>query len=284
MANWDKINSRGNVSDRRGAAPVVVGGVSVLGIALVLGAAMIGGGDAANLVLDVLEETQGSSLQSNENTEATGEFAGDDEYEAFASAVLGSNNDIWRSYFNSINKTYNEPELVLFRGGTTSGCGGASSAIGPHYCPLDGTIYLDETFFDELKVRFGARGGDVAEAYVIAHEVGHHVQTELGITSEVRQAQSRNSNDKNELSIKQELQADCFAGIWAKYMNDNGVFEQGEILEAIDAAEAVGDDRIQQSTTGRVNEDQWTHGSSEDRKEWLTRGFETGSFSQCDTF
>jgi hypothetical protein len=173
----------------------------------------------------------------------------------------------------------------LFRNQEASGCGGATSQIGPHYCPLDQTIYLDETFFDELQSRFGAEGGDVAEAYVIAHEVGHHVQNELNIMDEVQQRQqAAEGTDANALSVQLELQADCFAGVWAYDVAHLDVFLPGEIQEAIDAAAAVGDDHIQETMQGRVTPESWTHGSSAQRVEWFTVGYETGDPSRCDTF
>jgi len=281
MAKWDKIGSRGRVDDRRGMAPSA-GGIGVAGIVLVLAVAYFGGGEQAAQVANILEQTQ--TQQAPMTDEQAAEFAGEDDYEVFASQVLGSNNDLWTREFAAMGREYRAPLLVLFRGATASGCGGANSAVGPHYCPLDNTMYLDETFFDELKSRFGARGGDVAEAYVIAHEVGHHVQNELSINARVRTLQQQNRDQSNALSIKQELQADCFAGMWAHSLRDRGIFEEGEIEEAIDAAEAVGDDRIQETINGRVNPESWTHGSSADRKEWFNRGYNLGSFEQCDTF
>lgn len=167
---------------------------------------------------------------------------------------LGQNNDMWAQIFAENNRSYT-PTLVLFRQATTSSCGTATSQVGPHYCPLDQTIYLDETFFDELRNRFGAQGGDVAEAYVISHEVGHHAQNELGIMNQV------NNTGDNKASIQLELQADCFAGLWAHSIRDLGVFGPGEIREAMDAAATVGDDRIQERVTGYINPESWTHGS-----------------------
>ncbi len=281
MAKWDKIGSRGRVDDRRGMASGVTG-IGVTGIVIVLAVAYFGGGEQASQVADILQQSQ--AQQSSGSLEQPAEFAGEDSYEVFASQVLGSNNDLWDKEFTLLGRQYSEPLLVLFRGATGSGCGGATSAVGPHYCPLDNTMYLDETFFDELTKRFGARGGDVAEAYVIAHEVGHHVQNELGINAQVRSLQQRNPGESNALSIKQELQADCFAGMWAHSLRDQRIFEEGEIEEAIDAAEAVGDDRIQEKVNGRVNPESWTHGSSADRKEWFNRGYNLGSFEQCNTF
>lgn len=272
MALWDKITSRGNIEDRRGMrSSYAIGGgsLSVGGIALILLLNYLGGGD----VIDVLSQLENTQVQTQEIS--TQDFEGADAYEVFASTVLGSNNDMWSTVFATNNQTYVPPRLVLFRQITESSCGGASSEVGPHYCPNDQTIYLDETFFEELQKRFGAKGGDVAEAYVIAHEVGHHVQNLLGVMEQDYEARS------NEASIQLELQADCYAGLWAYSIKDQGVFEGGEIREAIDAAASVGDDRIQQSTTGRQNPESWTHGSSQQRVEWFNRGYETGSPATC---
>jgi uncharacterized protein len=278
MAVWDKISSRGNVEDRRGMGPVLIGGggLGATGIILYLLVTFLGGGDLG----DVLNQLPATHV-INQPAENSAEFEGADSYEVFASTVLGSNNDTWSQLFAQNNVTYEPPKLVLFRGATQSACGGADVRYGPHYCPLDETIYLDETFFDELQTRFGAQGGDVAEAYVISHEVAHHVQNKLGIMEEIQQV---SRNDQNGASINLELQADCFAGLWAHSIKNLGVFEQGEIIEAIDAAAAVGDDRIQASVTGRVNPETWTHGSSEQRVSWFNRGYESGSVDQCNTF
>lgn len=285
MADWSKITGRGNVQDRRGMRPAAIGGVGglgALGLVFYLITAFFGGdptGGQLDDVLGQLQQSQGVQQQVDQ-----GEFEGADSYETFASRVLASNNEVWSEVFRQSGQSYAPPRLVLFRQATQSACGGARSEVGPHYCPLDSTVYLDETFFAELQRRFGAQGGDVAEAYVIAHEVGHHVQNELGIMERVRRAQQENPDSANELSILQELQADCFAGIWAHSLRGEGVFEPGEIREAIDAAEAVGDDRIQRSVRGQVNPETWTHGSSAQRKEWFTRGYESGRPSSCNTF
>jgi predicted metalloprotease len=274
MALWDKISSRGKVDDRRAFGPAALGGASIAGLAIYVVANMLLGNQLnVEDVLGQLEQIQFD--QSQQVVEP--EFEGQDAYEVFASTVLGSNNVWWESVFSRNNQTYEEPTLVLFRTATRSACGVATSQVGPHYCPLDETIYLDETFFEELRNRFGAQGGDVAEAYVIAHEVGHHIQNLTGVLSD---AQGRS----NEHSINVELQADCYAGLWANSIRDLGVFEDGEIKEAIDAAAAVGDDRIQERVTGQVNPETWTHGSSEQRVEWFTRGFETGEVTACNTF
>lgn len=261
MANWGNILSRGNVEDRRSLAPAV-GGVSLTTIVLLLAFNFLTGGDFSDVV------TQLESVPTqNRQTVLSEEFAGEDDYEVFASTVLGSTNDLWTEKFNELTLSYEPPRLVLFRTATQSGCGTASSQVGPHYCPLDRTIYLDETFFDELVNRFGAQGGDVAEAYVMAHEVGHHVQNELHLLR------------GNSISV--ELQADCFAGMWANSIRHLEVFGPGEVEEAMDAAAAVGDDRIQETVTGFSTPETWTHGSSEQRMHAFTTGYESGSLSAC---
>jgi len=277
MAVWDKITSRGNVEDRRGMAPVV-GGLGLTGVVLYLAVSYLTNGqiDVGELLTQL--ENSGITTQNHLTRE---EFEGLDSYEDFAATVLGSNNELWQAVFSNSGETYAPPKLVLFRTATESACGVATSQVGPHYCPLDQTIYLDETFFDELQNRFGAVGGDVAEAYVIAHEVGHHVQNQLGTLQKVQQTQEAEANTQ---SIKLELQADCFAGLWAYSIKDLGVFLPGEIEEAIDAAEAVGDDRIQERVSGYVNPESWTHGSSAQRKEWFNTGYEKGLFAACDIY
>jgi len=274
MANWDLIKSKGRVVDRRGVAPLV-GGISLTGVVLLVAFNLLTGGDLG----DVVGQLNQLPLE-NTVVENSQEFEGEDEYEAFAAAVIGSNNQLWSDKFAQRNEVYRQPTLVLFRQATNSGCGTASSRVGPHYCSLDETIYLDETFFNELVARFGAKGGDVAEAYVMAHEVGHHVQN---LTGTLKAIQSVGGNS-NEASVRLELQADCFAGIWAGTVRELGVLEPGEIQEAMDAAAAVGDDRIQERATGMVNPETWTHGSSEQRVEWFNRGYESGSMDTCDTF
>ncbi len=268
MALWDKITSRGNIEDRRGAGPGVIGGgLGVAGVVIVLLLNFLGGGDIG----DALTQLQDVQLQQTQSYNAK-DFEGSDSYEVFAATVLGSANDMWSKVFTESKAVYAEPKLVLFRGATESSCGGADARVGPHYCPLDQTIYLDETFFEELTKRFGAKGGDVAQAYVMAHEVGHHVQQQLYGSLE---------NSTNEESIRLELQADCYAGLWAYSIKDVGVFEQGEIIEAIDAAASVGDDRIQSSINGRVNPESWTHGSSAQRVSAFNAGYESGAVKAC---
>lgn len=281
MALWDRISSRGNVEDRRAMGPAAIGGgLGIGGVALLLLFNYLNGGD----LTDVLSQIDPSTLGVQSENRDVSEFQGEDNYEKFASTVLGSGNDVWTSIFAQQGSQYDPPKLVLFRTLTESACGGADSRVGPHYCPLDSTIYLDETFFDELTTQLGAKGGDVAEAYVIAHEIGHHVQNELGLMDRVRNEQEKNPSKENQLSIALELQADCFSGIWANSLRNKNVFEQGEIAEAIDAAAAVGDDRIQQKVNGQVNPETWTHGSSEQRVSWFNRGYSSGDFNQCNTF
>ena len=282
MADWGKILSRGNVQDRRGLPLAGAGGLGVVGILAVIAFNVFTGANlnpaAVEEALNQLDQLQQNSQQSSLQPEA---FQGADDYEVFVSTVLGSNNDTWRQVFSKSGQTYTEPTLVLFRDATTSACGGATSQIGPHYCPVDQTIYIDETFFDILQQQFGAQGGDVAEAYVIAHEVGHHVQQQLGITRQTQQQQQANPEQANQISIQVELQADCLAGIWANSVSHLSIFGPNEVNEAIDAAAAVGDDRIQQKAQGRTNPETWTHGSSEQRVEWFTKGYNTGDPGQC---
>ena len=282
MALWDKIGSSGNVEDRRGMSTGGIAVSGVTGLILFLAMMFLGGQDNTMLdqVLNQVVQQQGSS----QTAEQPAQFQGADDYEVFTSKVLGSNNDVWSGIFAAQGQQYTPPKLVLFRQATQSGCGYATSAVGPHYCPTDQTIYLDETFFDELQKRFGGSSGDVAQAYVISHEVGHHVQNLKGDMDQMMQAQQMGSGDANELSVALELQADCYAGVWASSLRDQGVFESDkEINEALSAASAVGDDRIQEATTGRVNPESWTHGSSEQRVKWFKTGYTTADAAQCKT-
>jgi predicted metalloprotease len=207
------------------------------------------------------------------------------EREKFVSLVLGDTEETWKTIFQQSGKQYEEPTLVLFSGAVDSACGSAQAATGPFYCPGDRKLYVDLSFFDELEQRFGAPG-DFAQAYVVAHEVGHHVQTLLGITQQVQSARQQIGSDQgNQLSVLTELQADCYAGVWANHAQEaRQVLEPGDIEEGLRAAAAVGDDRIQRETQGRVVPDSFTHGSSEQRMTWFRRGLERGDVNQCDTF
>jgi predicted metalloprotease len=201
----------------------------------------------------------------------------------FLSAVLDDIQVFWIDEFARADQVYDEADLILFTSATNSGCGTASSALGPFYCPPDRAAYLDIGFFEELRQRFGAPG-DFAQAYVLAHEIGHHIQNITGISDEVRRLQRDNPDDANELSVRLELQADCLAGVWGYSAAARGLLEPGDTEEALAAAAAIGDDRIQSQAGGRVNPETWTHGSSEQRVEWFRRGLENGEVHQCDTF
>jgi predicted metalloprotease len=198
--------------------------------------------------------------------------------------VLGDTEETWGRLFSTMNQRYQEPTLVLFTGSVSSACGYNSAASGPFYCPADRQVYVDLSFFDQLERRFGAPG-DIAQAYLIAHEVGHHVQRLLGISDQVHQAKQRASRTQaNELSVRQELQADCFAGVWGHHAAQRGLLEAGDLQEAMTAAAAIGDDTIQRRSTGRVVPESWTHGSSEQRQRWLAKGLESGDPAVCETF
>jgi len=200
----------------------------------------------------------------------------------FISSVLDDVQNTWAKILPSSGTRFHPARLVLFRNSTDSGCGPAQSVMGPFYCPLDERVYLDLGFFDELKQRLGA-SGDFAQAYVLAHELGHHVQHLLGTDARVRQLQESRPANANELSVRLELQADCYAGVWAHSSEQRQKLEPGDVDEALNAAAAVGDDRIQKRTTGRVNVDSFTHGSAAQRSQWFKRGFESGDPKSCDT-
>ncbi len=210
--------------------------------------------------------------------------AADDQAAKFTSVVLASTEDVWGQIFQKMGRHYVDPKLVMYRGHTTTGCGTGQSVMGPFYCPADQTVYIDLSFYDELKNKLGA-GGDFADGYVIAHEVGHHVQKLLGIEEKVRQQQQQGSKvEANRLSVKLELQADCFAGVWGHYMQQQNVMDTGDLQEALNAAQAIGDDKLQQQSQGRVVPDSFTHGTSQQRYSWFKRGFDSGDPAQCNTF
>ncbi|MGZ2455404.1 KPN_02809 family neutral zinc metallopeptidase [Rhizobium anhuiense] len=207
-----------------------------------------------------------------------------DEMTAFMRTVLAETEDTWQGIFQAQGQNYEEPRLVLFSGSTASACGSASSATGPFYCPGDHKVYLDTAFFQELSDRFGA-SGDFAEAYVVAHEVGHHVQNLLGILPKFNQARQRMSEEEaNKMSVRVELQADCFAGIWGKYTQQKGLLESGDLEEALNAAQQIGDDTLQKRSQGYVVPESFNHGTSAQRVKWFKRGFDSGQLSACDTF
>lgn len=279
---WQGRRQSDNVEDRRGISTkgkVAIGG-GIIGIIIML-ITTFGGEQAKNLV-PVLDQLQNNSGQTQElqQRELTPE---EKELGAFVSTVFADTEDTWDKVFTENGMTYEKPKMVLFTGAVETACGNATSSVGPFYCPADKKVYMDLDFFEELKTRFGAKGGDFAIAYVIAHEVGHHVQTLVGTSSKVRALQSKKSQrEANKLSVKQELQADFYAGLWAHY--NKKYIEAGDIEEALSAAQAVGDDAIQKKMQGHVEPDSFTHGTSEQRIKWFTKGFESGDFLQGDTF
>ncbi|HID4133896.1 TPA: KPN_02809 family neutral zinc metallopeptidase [Pluralibacter gergoviae] len=209
----------------------------------------------------------------------------DDEAAKFTSVIFATTEDTWGEIFQKMGHQYQQPKLVMYRGYIQTGCGAGQSVMGPFYCPADSKVYIDLSFYDDMKNKLGA-DGDFAQGYVIAHEVGHHVQKLLGIEQKMRQMQQHASSqaEVNRLSVKLELQADCFAGVWGHSMQQQGVLEAGDVQEALNAAEAIGDDRLQQRSQGRVVPDSFTHGTSEQRYSWFKRGFDSGDPAQCNTF
>jgi predicted metalloprotease len=227
-------------------------------------------------LLQMVEENQPAQTQSA----PTGAPTNDPQAE-FISVVLADTEETWNRIFSAAGRQYQEPVLVLFEDAVRSGCGSASAASGPFYCPADQKVYLDLSFFRELDQRFGAPG-DFAQAYVVAHEVGHHVQNILGINRQVRESQQGNSRTgANSLSVAMELQADCLAGVWGHHANKKQLLDQGDVDEGLNAAAAIGDDRL---TKGRVSPESFTHGTSQQRARWLRQGLQTGDFNSCDTF
>ena len=278
MAIWDNLGS-GNVEDRRGMGGIGLGGGgAVVGIIVFLVMSFLG----VEVDTALLEQLASQST-TTQSTEQPAEFQGNDSYESFASSVLGSNNNLWKNIYANSDVTYTEPRIVLFRDATQSGCGIATSQVGPHYCPTDSTIYLDETFFDVL-AQLGGTNEDVAQAYVISHEVGHHVQNINGTMARAMSSPDYRRTGENSLSVRLELQADCYAGLWANSLKGKGVFDNNEINEAILAAEAVGDDRVQQQTQGSINPETWTHGSSEDRVNAFNKGYDSGNIEVCKAY
>jgi len=238
-------------------------------------------------LLQVLGEanSDGSGYEQSERQNAgAGQTPASDQMTAFMKTVLAETEDTWQGIFQSQGLSYEDPKLVLFRDQTESACGAASAATGPFYCPEDRKVYLDTAFFEELSNRFGAIG-DFAEAYVVAHEIGHHVQNQLGILPKFNQAREQMSeSDANKMSIRVELQADCFAGIWGKYTQQKGILDAGDTEEALNAAQQIGDDTLQKRTQGYVVPDSFNHGTSAQRVKWFKRGFDSGQLSSCDTF
>lgn len=263
------------------------GGIGLFGILILLGIAWFLGINPLTLLSGGMDTGGYSSYPEQQSSLDGGGFSdpASEEMKEFVSVVLADTEDTWKALLPQIGATYRDPRLVLFSGGVDSACGYAQSAVGPFYCPPDEKVYLDLDFFDELSRRFGAPG-DFAQAYVIAHEVGHHVQNVLGIEEQVRQARgSMSETEANELSVRVELQADCFSGVWAnRAQKERGLLEPGDIEEALGAASAVGDDTLQKQAGGRVVPDSFTHGSAQQRMRWFEAGYRSGDPKACDTF
>ncbi len=276
---WMGRRESGNLEDRRGmSGGKIAAGGGLIGLIVLL--VNIFGGDDARMLTPVLEELGLGSRSQTEQRELTAE---EKEQGKFVGVVLADTEDVWTKVFADNGSSYRKPGAVLFTDAVATGCGNASAASGPFYCPADEKLYMDLAFFNELRTRFGAKGGDFAIVYVMAHEVGHHVQNLLGTSGKVRQQQQNLSQgDANKLSVALELQADFYAGIFAHH--NSKYLDEGDIDEALSAAQAVGDDAIQKRTQGRINQESFTHGTSEQRKYWFKLGYTTGDMSQGNTF
>lgn len=282
---WQGRRESDNVEDRRGQSgspmgggggfrlPSGKGGIVLLIIVLVAG----------YYGVDLTGMLTGEPVSQQQTTQRT-ISPQDEEAAKFTKVILADTEDTWGAIFKDMGRQYPQPKLVMYRGATRTACGTGQSVMGPFYCPADSTVYIDLSFYDEMRNKLGA-GGDFAQGYVIAHEVGHHVQKLLGIESKVRQLQQNASQaEANRLSVKMELQADCFAGVWGYNMQKQDYMETGDLQEALNAAEAIGDDRLQQHSQGRVVPDSFTHGTSQQRYTWFKRGFDSGDPAQCNTF
>ncbi|MFC5066710.1 neutral zinc metallopeptidase [Flaviflagellibacter deserti] len=280
---WGDLRESENIEDRRGSGGggFRMGGAGGIGIGglIIVGLLSWATGLDPRLILGGLEMVQGGGQSRQvEGTDGTPK----DEIGKFVAAILGSTEDVWGDIFKQNGQTYQQPRLVLYSGATQTACGMGQSAMGPFYCPPDRRVYLDTSFFREMEQRFNSPG-DFASAYVIAHEVGHHVQNLLGILPRVSQERERSSPvEANQLSVRLELQADCFAGVWAARSKKS--LEPGDIEEALNAATAIGDDRLQRQSQGRVVPDSFTHGSSAQRVRWFKTGFDAGQVRACNTF
>ncbi|MGK3985152.1 neutral zinc metallopeptidase [Sorangium sp. So ce136] len=271
---WTPGKRSANLQDLRGVsggAKLGMGGtVILLVLSLVFGKDLLNSGLGEGVSLPGAQTERASSPEEERLVD-------------FVSFVLDDTEAVWKQKFSQAGQTYPAPKLTVFTDSVRSGCGVGESAMGPFYCPADRTAYIDLGFYRELKARFGAPG-DFAQAYVLAHEIGHHVQNVLGIERRMRQQQAARPSDRNALSVRMELQADCFAGIWANSTAKRDLLETGDAEEALQAASAIGDDRLQKSATGRVNPETWTHGSSAQRVAWFKRGMQGGRIEDCDTF
>jgi predicted metalloprotease len=295
---WRPGKRSGDIEDRRasgggfggGGMPIPMGrlgggGIGTLIVAAIVYFLFIQGGGSGGGGLNVPDPTSAFPQvpQSGTGGDSVPGSPGEEKEVQFVDFVQGDAQDFWTQQFQAAGKPYQRAKVVLFRNQVGSGCGQASSATGPFYCPLDQKVYIDLGFFDELSQRFQAPG-DFAQAYVMAHELGHHVQQQLGIEESVRSQSQSNPDDANELSVRLELQADCLAGVWARSTYDRGILESGDLQEGLGAAAAVGDDRIQSQAQGRIDPESFTHGTSEQRARWLQTGFDSGKLDSCDTF
>ena len=289
---WDDKGPSEDLEDRRGESSGGGGGFR-------LGGGRLGiGGFLVLLVLSVVFKTDltgalgggGGAVPGQSAEPASGPAAPpaqttaqEEQLVKFMSFVLDDAQDNWAQIFQAGNAQYTRARLVLFRDQVNTGCGGAQSATGPFYCPADQKVYVDLGFYDELRRRFGAPG-DFAQAYVLAHEIGHHIQNLLGTERKMRQLQARNPGARNELSVRLELQADCYAGIWGRHAQQAGRLDEGDVDEALKAASAVGDDRISEMTGSSIRPESFTHGSAAQRMTWFRRGYDSGKLESCDTF
>ena len=274
---WKGRAKSSNVEDRRGrgVGGAAIGGLGGFGIIIMIIYALLGGNPG-----DIMQSIDPGQTQ-NVPYEATQE---EEELAEFVSVVLADTEVVWNDIFADLGKEYDEPKLVLFTGSVQSACGVAGASTGPFYCPGDKNVYIDLSFYNELKTQFKAPG-DFAMAYVIAHEVGHHIQNELGIIAQMNEIRGKVSKEEyNKYNVRLELQADYLAGVWANHVQGQNLLEEGDLEEALTAASAVGDDRIQMQSQGYVVPDSFTHGTSEQRKRWFYKGYEAGDLSQWDTF
>ncbi|WP_151815797.1 KPN_02809 family neutral zinc metallopeptidase [Acinetobacter soli] len=293
---WKGRRVSSNVEDRRGSSGAKVGGISIVGLVVAFVAWKFFGVDPQQAYQATQQIT---AAQSQTGTAPEQLSAEQKEASDFVGTILADTEDTWTPIFQQLGQSYVAPKLVLFNGRDQSACGTAESAMGPFYCPTDQKVYIDTQFFKEMRQQMGISGdknqtelsrqdqaGDFAQAYVVAHEVGHHIQNLLGISSQVQRAQAQaNRTQANQLSVRLELQADCFAGIWANRNQERTQFlEAGDVEEAMDAAQKIGDDYLQKRATGQVVPDSFTHGTSQQRMHWFETGLKSGDLNQCDTF
>lgn len=279
---WENRRESLNVEDRRGQGPMRMAGLPIRGkTGVILLVAVLVAGYFGYDLTPLLTGMGGGGMGLQSTAQAP---AGNDELARFTKVALGTTEETWSDIFRRAGREYAPATLVLYSGATDTACGYGQSAMGPFYCPADHKVYIDLAFYNDMERKLGG-GGDFALGYVLAHEIGHHVQNQLGISDQVRR-QMRGASEKeaNRLSVMQELQADCFAGVWGNRMSRQGILESGDLEEALNTASAIGDDRLQRQATGRVVPDSFTHGTSRQRLAWFKRGFDSGDIGQCNTF